>query len=57
MQGTTEVLVPACGGSFWTTLSGLSSFRALRDSQVGSGQKEQLGEEALHWESSVFRDR
>jgi hypothetical protein len=24
--------------------------------QLGSGQKEQAGEEALHWESSVFRD-
>ena len=36
---------------------GLSFFRALRDSQVGSGQKEQPGEEALYWESSVFRYR
>lgn len=54
---TTEVPVPAGGGSApWTTLSGLSIFRALRDSQVGSGQKEQVGEEALYWESSVFRD-
>ena len=24
--------------------------------QLGSGQKEQAGEEALHWESSVFGD-
>jgi hypothetical protein len=30
-------------------------FGALRDSYLGSGQKEQAGEEALYWESSVFR--
>jgi hypothetical protein len=33
----------------------LSSARSATR-QLGSGQKEQAGEEALHWESSVFRD-
>jgi hypothetical protein len=31
-------------------------FGALRDSLLGSGQKEQAGEEALYRKSSVFRD-
>ena len=31
-------------------------FGALRDSYSGSGQKEWAGEEALYWESAVFRD-
>jgi len=33
--------------------SGFSS--ALRDTHLGSGQKESVSEEALRWESSVFR--
>src|SRR6266481_9492752 len=31
-------------------------FGALRDSYSGSGQKAWAGEEALYWESAVFRD-
>jgi hypothetical protein len=36
-------------------VNGCCFFSALRDSQVGSGQKESVSEEALRRKSSVFR--
>src|ERR1700685_609670 len=58
MQWTAEATVSR---PWWLRLPGLPVyddrlFGALRDSQLGSGQKEWAGEEALHWESSVFGD-
>ena len=56
MQLTAEVRVRARGGMVSDLpVYGCCFFSALRDSQVGSGQKESVSEEALRRKSSVFR--
>src|SRR5437899_13073066 len=58
MQQTAEVPVsrPRWLGVSRLHVNDCCFFSALRDSKVGSGQKEWAGEEALYRESSVFRD-
>ncbi len=58
MQQTAEVPVsrPRWLGVSRLPVNDCCFFSALRDSKVGSGQKEWAGEEALYRESSVFRD-
>src|SRR6266404_1364275 len=58
MQQTAEVPVsrPRWLGVSRLPVNDRCFFSALRDSKVGSGQKEWAGEEALYRESSVFRD-
>src|SRR6266446_1394123 len=58
MQLTADVPVsrPRWLGLSRLPVNDCCAFSALRDSKVGSGQKEWAGEEALYRESSVFRD-
>ena len=56
MQLTAEARSVPAVDTFLSARDGCCFFSALRDWYVGSGQKESVSEEALCWESSVFRD-
>src|SRR6266404_7873729 len=55
ISGSLQILNATVASDFQMPARIFRSSSALRDTHLGSGQKESVSEEALRWKSSVFR--